>query len=172
MILGVAGLGLALALGGCGFSPLYGRPAAGSLVATELGEIVTDPIPGRVGLRVRNNLIDLISPSGSPAAPQYRLAVRLKEEREGLLISGDASITRYNYTLFADYDLVDIATGDVIDRGKARAIAGYNVVESQFATLSAEKDAEARAARELAQEIRLRLGVGFERRARLAAGGT
>ena len=44
----------------------------------------------------------------------------------------------------------------------ARAIAPYNVVDSQFATLSAERDAQERAAREVGEDIRTRLGLYFE----------
>jgi len=99
-------------------------------------------------------------------AARYRLIVTLSENREGLALRRDASVTRYNYVLRATFELRDAATDVVVDKGDARAIAAYNVVDSQFATLSAEQDAETRAARELAEQIRLRLGVGFERRTR------
>ena len=153
----------AFALAGCGFQPLYGKTTAYDGVAADFGAIEIVDIPERVGLSVRNHLIDLMPQEG---AARYRLIVTLSENREGLALRRDASVTRYNYVLRATFELRDAATDAVVDKGHARAIAAYNVVDSQFATLSAEQDAETRAARELAEQIRLRLGVGFERRTR------
>lgn len=155
-------VGLSLALCGCGFTPLYGRPESGTNVPAEFAAVSIDDIEGRVGLEVRNNLIEILNPAGEPARPNYRLVVTLTELRQGLLVRSDASVTRYNYRLSAKYELRDATTGQVKQQGEARAIAAYNVVESQFATYSAEKDAESRAARELAQEIRLRLGTALK----------
>lgn len=154
-----------LVLCACGFTPLYATHTASGPLSADLAAIRIEPIPDRLGQYVRNNLVDLLNGGFEPGAPAYRLAVRLSEDREGLAIERDTSITRYNYTLMAFYELRD-AEGVIVESGKARAIAAYNVVESQFATLSAEKDAEMRAAREVAETIRLRLASGFERRAR------
>ena len=158
-----AGLVLA-ALGGCGFTPLYATQTASGPMSVDLAAIRVAPIPDRLGQYVRNNLIDLLNPQGEPQTPAYRLIVRLSEDREGLAIERDTSITRYNYTLIAHYELRD-ATDHVVESGKARAIAAYNVVSSQFATLAAENDAQMRASREVAETIRLRLAAGFNRRA-------
>jgi LPS-assembly lipoprotein len=51
-----------------------------------------------------------------------------------------------------------------MNTGVSRAIAGYNVVNEQFSTQIAQRDAEERAAREIGEDIRLRLGVFFEKR--------
>jgi LPS-assembly lipoprotein len=171
------GIALALtapALSACGFSPLYGRSDIAvvpgkqyaSLVRDELARISIDPIPNRLGLTMRNNLLDLLTPDGEPSPAAYRLTIVLHERSEGLAIQDDSSITRYNYRLRAEYALRDLQTGEVIQSGEESAVAAYNVADSQFATLSAEKDVRTRAARELSQTLRLRLGVGFERRAR------
>ena len=47
-------------------------------------------------------------------------------------------------------------------RGTARSIASYNVVRSDFANTAAERDAELRLARELSDEISLRLAVALD----------
>lgn len=163
-------------LSGCGFSPLYGRSDIAvvpgkqdaSLVRDELASIHIEPIPvpARLGLTVRNNLLDLLTPDGEPGDPAYKLTVQLFEQSEGLAIQEDSSITRYNYRLRARFVLVDAKSGQVIQSGEESTVAAYNVADSQFATLSAEKDVRTRAARELSQTLRVRLGIGFERRAR------
>jgi len=106
-----------------------------------------------------------MTPDGEPGYPQYRLDIALKEFREGVAIQEDASITRYNYQLSGSYRLFDLGTGKVIYQGEARSVAAYNVAESPFATLSAERDAANRTALDLSGQMELALALFFERRA-------
>lgn len=160
----LAVIGLASALGACGFTPLYGVQPDGTRVNTELEQIQVVAIEdGRTGYDIYNALIDRLSPNGEPEAPDYQLRIRLREQREGVAIERDASITRYNLRLTANYTLVDIRTGNTVHEGQSRSIASYNVVDSQFATLTAERDAEERAAIELSEDIKLRLAIFFDR---------
>ncbi len=155
---------VASALSACGFSPLYGTREGGVRTAAELQQIQVVTIEdGRTGHDVYNALIDRLSPYGEPRDPDYQLRIRLNEEREGVAIERNASITRYNYQLVAQYSLLDVRSGNVIHEGRSRSIASYNVVESQFATLMARRDAEERAATELSEDIKLRLAIFFDR---------
>ena len=120
---------------------------------------------------VYNALIDRLSPYGEPTDPDYQLRIDLREEREGVAIERDASITRYNYRLQARYSLFDVRTGNVVHEGRSRSIASYNVVDSQFATLIARRDAEERAATELSEDIKLRLAIFFDRQLSTGNGG-
>ena len=161
--LGVAA-GLAVTLAACGFQPLYGERSDGVRTDAELANIQVTPIDdGRTGFDVYNALIDRLSPNGEPSSPDYELRINLRERREGVAIERDASITRYNYQLLARYSLVDIRSGNVVHEGRSRSIASYNVVDSQFATLMARRDAEERAATELSEDIKLRLAIFFDR---------
>lgn len=155
---------LALALAGCGFQPLYGARERGGPGSVEaLTQISVDPIPDRIGQILRNNLVDRFNPRGEPDRARYRLAVKVIVSKEGLAITKDESITRFNLRITAIFALLEADSGKELHRGIARTIAAYNVVDSQFATLSAEKDAEARAARELSDDLRTRLAVYFTR---------
>jgi LPS-assembly lipoprotein len=66
--------------------------------------------------------------------------------------------------LIADYQLFDLGTGKLITRGNASSMASYSVVDSQFATLSAEDDAKKRASVDLGDQLELRLALYFEQR--------
>lgn len=155
---------LALGLSACGFQPLYGERAGGIRTDAELAQIHVVPVDnGRTGHDVYNALIDRLSPNGEPLDPDYQLYLDLAEEREGVAIERDASITRYNYLLLARYRLVDARSGNTVHEGQSRSIASYNVVDSQFATLMAQRDAEERAATELSEDIKLRLAIFFDR---------
>ena len=164
-VLGFAfGLAAALALSACGFRPLYAVGTTPEGVSTYFTQVFVEPIPGRQGVHLRNQLMDGLTPEGTPSAAAYRLSIKLEDVKEGLAIQENTQITRYNYSLIAKYELRDSVSGEVLDHGTTRAIAAYNVVDSQFATQSAERDAQERAAREVGEDIRLRLGLYFENR--------
>jgi len=159
-----AGLGATLVLSGCGFRPLYAVGTTPEGIGTYFTQVYVDPIPGRQGVHLRNQLMDQLTPAGTPSAAAYKLSIKLEDIKEGLAIKENTHITRYNYTLIARYELRDSVSGEMLDHGTARAIAAYNVAESQFATQSAERDAQERAAREVGEDIRLRLALYFEER--------
>jgi LPS-assembly lipoprotein len=127
-------------------------------------QVFVEPIPGRQGVHLRNQLMDALTPQGTPGSAAYKLTVKLEDVREGLAIRQNTEITRYNYRLTALYELRDNVSNEVLEKGTARAIAAFNVATSQFATQTAERDAEERAAREVGEDIRLRLGLYFEQR--------
>jgi LPS-assembly lipoprotein len=152
---------LSLSLAACGFHPLYGRGGASPAI---MASIYVDPIPERTGYELRNSLMDLLD-SGGAGSKRYRLNVRLADQRKGIALQNDATITRYNYLLDADYELTDSA-GTVVTRGHQSTLTAYNVVASPYATLAARQDAQKRAAQDLAQRIQLDLGVWFARHRR------
>ena len=147
----------------CGFHPLYATEGTdlAAPVAAQLAGVRILALDGRVGQALRNDLLDRITPLGEPAAPDYTLFVDLKESKEGLAIQRDATVTRFNLTLTANYALLHPVTRVARTSGTVRATASYNVVQSEFANVIAERDAEDRAARVLADELRTRLAVEF-----------
>ena len=154
----------ALGLAGCGFKPLYAVGTTPDGMRSYFGQVFVEPIPGRQGVHLRNQLLDAMTPAGTPSGAAYNLNVQLTDLKEGLAIQENTQITRYNYTLTAKYELRDAVSGEVLENVTARAIAAFNVVDSQFGTQSAVSDAQDRAAREVGEDIRLRLGLYFENR--------
>lgn len=149
-----------IALSSCGFEPVQRTGVAGGQLHRDAVQTVyVAPIGKRIGQQVRGNLLDIFSPLGVPSRPAYTLNVRLSSSREGLAIRKDETVTRFNFRLTADFELVDENDRRVVFKGRTQSIASYNVVDSSFATLAAEKDAQARVAREVSQEIGNRVGV-------------
>ncbi|HKA64672.1 MAG TPA: hypothetical protein VKD00_02965, partial [Methyloceanibacter sp.] len=62
----------ALALAGCGFQPLYGTTAGGSRLGAVMAGVDVTPIPGRVGQRLRNELIFENTGGGAAAPATYK----------------------------------------------------------------------------------------------------
>ena len=161
---------LALGLAACGFRPLYGRYGANPGAQRIFASIYVPPIEGdRVGYQLRNSLIDLLQARQAPAGTIYRLDVRVHEMRRGVAVQPNASITRYNYTLDAQYTLTDTRTGKPVTTGTQSTLSAYNVMPSSqtsaYSTLMARQDAQARAAKDIAYRIRLDLGVFFSQKA-------
>src|SRR3989337_3733984 len=63
----------ALALAGCGFQPLYGgTTAGGAKLAEVMAAVETTPIPGRVGQKLRNELIFTNTGGGRTRPPRRK----------------------------------------------------------------------------------------------------
>ncbi|HUO94169.1 MAG TPA: LPS assembly lipoprotein LptE [Rhizomicrobium sp.] len=160
-------LGLAALLGACGFHPLYSSEPDHDGARQIFASVYVDPIAGeRVGYDLRNNLIDGLSATAKPQQAAYRLKVTVDQYLQGIAVANNAAVTRYNYTLNANYELSDMRTNKVIKSGLERTLAAFDVVASPYATLVAQQDAQRRGALDIAQRIQLDIAAYFERRTR------
>ncbi len=169
----VATLGLAGLSAGC-FQPLYAEhstPAGLTGVADRLSGIEVSNIDApsgsrlaRVSVGVRNELIyDLTGGSGG-APSTHRLNVRLHATQIPIIV--DINTARpdvNNYGIDATYTLTELATGKVVAKGQTFARVSYNIPGQQqrFAGERGLRDAEDRAAKEIADNIRSRLASFF-----------
>jgi LPS-assembly lipoprotein len=149
---------LAAPLGACGFHPLY---ASGGHLSGRLATIYVEPVPEHTGYELRNTMIDLLGSDGRAAGKAYRLKMTLSELAQDVAQQSDASITRYNDTLTVRYVLTD-AGGKVLTQGEKTSLSAYNVVNSPYATLVSQQDADKRAAQDIAQRIRIDLSIYFD----------
>ena len=72
--------------------------------------------------------------------------------------------TRANLILAASYALRDAGDGEALLTGRVESIASYNILDSPYATLAAEKNARARAVKQLAHGLVERIATGLARR--------
>jgi LPS-assembly lipoprotein len=110
-------------------------------VAQGLAAVDVAPIEGRAGWLMRNALRDRLSQGGASTEPRYRLDVLLNDKLEGLGLLTDETIGRERRTLRARYQLVDLASGDIVIDATAGSDAGIDVVSSEYATIAAEETA-------------------------------
>lgn len=144
---------LALALPGCGLKPLYAGGTS-SPVAQGLSDVSVPPIEGKAGWLLRNALVDRLAPSGGSGQGQrYRLDVRLDDSIEGLAVLKNDTISRERRALRARYQLVDVASGNILYDATAGSDAGIDVASSEYATIAAEQTALENLAREVADRI-------------------
>jgi LPS-assembly lipoprotein len=153
-ILALAAVCGSLALGGCGFTPLYGAPG----VTSKLASINVVAPQGRTGFLIREHLDDAFASNrDAPAAYSMRLA--LSEARYPRGIRTDNVATRYEYVLTADYTLANLPGGDIAKRGRVRVELTYDSADQPYASVAAQQDAQDRAAEEAARRIQLELAT-------------
>jgi LPS-assembly lipoprotein len=156
-------LGLCALLGGCGFRPLL-KPAGDTAgVREELAAVQVPALTGRVGYLVRDGLLDQLNPTGAQVPSRYQLAIRLRRRTAALGIQLNNTITRFNLTVIARFSLLDASSQRVLYSSTIRRVASYNAIRAPYAELSAELDAERRAAREVSNDIRTQLAIHFVR---------
>lgn len=160
---GLLALMAAGALSACGLQPMYAGGSNAS-VAQGLAAIDVPAIPGRGGWLVRNALNDRFGAAGN-AAPAYRLDVRLDDSLEALGVLNDDTISRERRILRARYQLVDLATGEILLDATAGADAGIDVVSSEYATIAAEQTALENLAEEVADRMTTRVALALRERA-------
>ncbi len=159
-----AALSATVLLGACGFRPLLYR-ADGDTIRSELAAINVTGLGGRLGQHLGIALDDNLNPTSSRVSSRYDLAINLTNTNSALAIQLDNTITRYNLTLTASFDLKDRTDDRSIYQSTVQRVASYNLRRAPFATLTAQKDAERRAAEEIADDIRTLLALHFQRKA-------
>jgi len=129
----VRGLALLLAaapaLAACsgGFQPLYGPTASGVGLQERLAQLDVATIPGRVGQRIRNELIFQSSGGGELLPPTHRLEVSVTESILSTLVKPDGDALGQTYQLQANFKLIDIKTKQVVLTGTSSGRAGFEL---------------------------------------------
>ena len=167
-----AALALAGLTAGC-FQPLYSQQASvgGPAVGDKLSSVEVAPIDApngtrlaRVGFEVRNSLIYDLTGGRGAAAANYKLDIRLSSSQTQVIV--DINTARpdiQNYGIDAIYTLTDITTGKKVVSGQTFSRVSYDIPGQQqrFAGDRGLRDAENRAAKVIADNIRSRLASYF-----------
>jgi LPS-assembly lipoprotein len=162
----------ALLLAGC-FQPMYastshtGGPGLRSaLSGVEVSEVKTarGSSEARLGVEIRNALLFDFTGGGSQPAPTHKLTLSLYSNRQSVIV--DLTSARSDveeYALNATYSLTEIATGKVVATGRAFSRVSYDTPgqTQRFARIRGLRDAESRAGKVIADQIRNRLASYF-----------
>jgi len=157
---GLAALGLALALGGC-FQPLYGEAEHPGLTE-DLRAIEVAPIKDRIGHYLGDDLISSLNGTGSTPPAKYRLAVTVTTKEQTPTVESQINAASAATVIgAAKFTLTQIEPEKLVYQGEASTAAVYDRSLQGFANLRAERDAEIRLARALADEISLRVAAAL-----------
>ena len=145
-----------LALAACGFRPIYGRGSAAEAI---YGKIAIGSVDSRLTFEFYEQLENRL---GRAENALFQLDVELSMESEGLAITQDNAITRYNLTGIADFTLIRLSDGNVVLQDKLRAYTAYSATATAYATYVSERDARRRLAISLADQINIRITSSAE----------
>ena len=154
-----------LALGGCGFRPLYQAAGGNREAEAGLSRIYVAILPERSGQLLRQALQERLDGSGSGVAKDFELTASLQIAGEGIAVQRDNSSSRIRLTASAPWVLRSLAPGrPVVTSGVSRVLDGYNVLDQQYFAADLENDAAIRrVASTLAEQITLALAGYFKR---------
>lgn len=153
----------AMAVSACTVQPLYGGATASiapGQPSARVASIAVKDVATRPAQEVRNHLIfGLNGGAGQPASPRYLMELEVREtnvetatvQRSRRDNEPSSGVVR----LSATYKLIDPATTEVVATGTRSAAAAFDRPVQLFAEARASRDAENRAARELAAFLQL-----------------
>lgn len=153
---------LAAGLAGCGFKPLYRQDGPGA-TAPQFAQISITQPEDRVSQQLRNHLLDMITPQGTPERPAYILDYRITETVGSVFVTRSDEITRNNLQLTIYAYLRNYEDGRPLTMLYITTQASYNLTVADYSNLISEKNARERALRDAAEQIRIRLANYFGR---------
>ncbi|MGU3494449.1 LPS assembly lipoprotein LptE [Xanthobacteraceae bacterium A53D] len=159
--------GLALALAGC-FQPMYGErtvTASGSSLQHQLRDIEVVKIQGRLGDVLRNDMIfELNGGAGNPVGAPYKLLVDISSNSLSSIVDTTSGLPQNRFIrVAATWRLLRAGeeTKPPVIAGKAAGSASIDLSDQRFANYRATRDAEDRAAKMAAEQIRTQLIAFF-----------
>jgi LPS-assembly lipoprotein len=162
---------LAALTAGC-FQPMYAERNDGTpglrekLMGVELPPVEKPNASreARIGVEIRNALAFKLYGNATGMPPTHRLVLRFSSSRSTLLLDPLTALpSSENYGLDAQYNLIEIATNKSVMTGTTFSRVSYDIPGSiqRFARARAFRDAEDRAANEIAENIQTRLASFF-----------
>src|SRR5476649_2352984 len=162
---------LAALTAGC-FQPMYAEHTDGTPALREkLMGVELPPVDkpnasreARIGVEIRNALAFKLYGTATGMPPTHRLVIRFTSSRSTLLTDPLTALpTSENYGIDAQYNLIDIASNKSVMTGTTFSRVSYDIPGQlqRFARARAFRDAEDRAANEIAENIQTRLAAFF-----------
>ena len=137
-----------LGLAACGFDPIYGVDKPANKI---MGKIDVEVSNGRNAFELRDRLIERLGALESD--PKYLLKYRSSIKSKNLTISKNNDVTRYTLQGETSFDLVDLMSKKVIYTNTIMSNTAYSATSGTYPTAIAERDANVRLSRDMADKI-------------------
>jgi LPS-assembly lipoprotein len=160
-----AGL-VAAALGGCMFQPMYAQTplfGSGPSLRDALRDVEVASINGRIGNELRNDLIyELTGGEGNQVDAPFRLTLVANVSSFSPVIDTESGRPVAEMVSFdVTYKLHDVVRDRTVLTEQALARVSIDRSQQRYANVRAIRDAENRAAKVVAEQIRSRLASFF-----------
>ena len=103
-----------------------------------------------------------INPENKRVISKYRLTIEISESQNNLAYRQDMSATRTDLEIDAKYILTNIKNGNILIDSSTKSISSFDVVESVYATIVAEKDAREKSLQDISDQIYTTLIIFFK----------
>lgn len=155
---------LAGLLGGC-LQPLH-APQLGNtgVSSSRLSEVVVDRIDGYLGYALKSELDFLLSASGAPTRNgRYLLKVKTQQSKASSILDARTGLSQSaSVQVEAVYVLTDQQqSSKIVASGKTFASASFDRTQLRYGNLRAERDAEERVGKALAERLRIILATAL-----------
>jgi LPS-assembly lipoprotein len=163
---------LAALTAGC-FQPMYAEHADGTpglrekLMGVDLPPVVDKANASRearLGVEIRNALAFKLYGNATGMPPTHKLVLRFTTSRSSLMINAATGLpSSENVGIDAQYNLIELSSNKSVMTGTTFSRVSYDMPGSyqRFARSRAYRDAEDRAAQEIADNIQTRLAAFF-----------
>lgn len=149
-------------LAGCNVRPLYGTVGPAGPAQEQLAAIDIEPAKERIEQVLRNELIYMFQRGGEAAPVRYNLRTIVNLSKQSVAVEELSDVpAAYLVQMTTSFALTDIATGRTLLTGSTFANASYDFSNQRFANLRAAEEAEDRAAKVVADDIRTRIAAYF-----------
>jgi len=146
----------AAGMSGCTVQPLNSVESSGSVAPSELSGVDISEVNTRIGQQVRNHLIFGLNGGGHPTGATHSLKLRVTTSTTDIaIVTTTTSPTASQVTVTTNYTLSENSSKETIATGVRQAIASFDRTNQSFANQRAQRDAENRAAKEVAEQLRL-----------------
>ena len=143
----------------CGYEPIYSKNVN---INKELLSVSIKNIKDRPGQILRNTLLNKFNPERERVKIKYRLIIEMSESKTSLAYRRDMSATRQDLEVIVKYLLQNVKNEEIILRQDTKSTSSYDVVESVYATLIAEKDAREKNLQVISDNIYTNLIIFFK----------
>jgi LPS-assembly lipoprotein len=112
----------------------------------------------RAAQLLQNYLKDRLNPRGARKDTLYHLAIEMQQRFRSAASQGDGVTTREDLIMSAKYRLND-AKGQPVLNDVAQIVTSYDIILEPYNDTTTRRDAQQRAAQEVAEQIQTRLAV-------------
>lgn len=159
-------------LSACGFEPLYVEKTSGedlwyynneykTDIVREMAQIKIEGVSDRIGQMIKNELMDIFNPHGTPKCAKYFLKLSpASAQVTQQALRDDITATREKVKYSINYALWSKTSGQLVS-GDTWIYLSYDLLDNPYSTTMDKKKVEKDGAKIIANDIALRIGAYF-----------
>lgn len=130
-------------------------------IVREMAQIRVESVSDRIGQLVKNELMDIFNPMGTPKCAKYFLKIApVGSHTVQQALRDDITATREKVEYRLSYSLWSKESGQLVS-GESSIFLSYDLLDNPYSTTMDKKKIEKDGAKILANDVSLRIGAYF-----------